>query len=553
VTNSDQLGSSTIFAMMRLASALVTIGAVYAQQPLSIEDMLQNPMDQISTTQMYATTQASLFSDYSTTDASLLNAVLGGELGGQAVTSGNSGKPAVSVESQEIVAGIVEAFMHKVHLLPGEKTCLENSISQLTGDVVGTTKDVVDAIKALLTGNTGPSRQSGYSRSASSKSSNNLITAGIDGATKIMSLITLSTTLVKNCVQGDALVLLNRTAHHLIDMKYIGHRILVSGVDIAHCLADCIISYEGHHYHRFGVDLGTALRKIVLSNATTGAALPEGVPEEAIIQEASEGLMDGFFAGGSMMEVTDIARPDVDIRLDLHSCIAGNQPFFKEIFLAIWSAFAQFSANADQHGLQGGLPVQGGLPGLGVASNTATPKWTGELMIALMQLPMALEKCDVDEDTQNMLMEAIQTIGQLRVNVSFPGSQAASQHFRVKEITDRMAKSIEAWTNWDFKRFGLELGVLLREFVLMALPQKYTVDDKGRLRRQLFSSTRIGQQLNPNFSVYIFACATFALMAGLAATRGLRSTVARVPTSEQADVELASGTTALFLEAEQVE
>merc|ERR1719191_1871703 len=119
--------------------------------------------------------------------------------------------------------------MHKVQLLPGEKTCLEHSISQLTGDVVGTTKDVVDAIKALLTGNTGSSRQSGYSRSASSKSSNNLITAGIDGATKIMSLITLSTTLVKNCVQGDALVLLNRTAHHLIDMKYIGHRILVSG------------------------------------------------------------------------------------------------------------------------------------------------------------------------------------------------------------------------------------------------------------------------------------------------------------------------------------
>merc|ERR1711972_527975 len=201
-----------------------------------------------------------------------------------------------------------------------------------------------------------------------------------------------------------------------------------------------------------------------------------------------------------------------------------------------------FSINAEQHDLQGGL---------GGVNNTGTPKWTGELMIALMQLPMALQKCNIDEDTQNMLMEAIQTVGQLRVNMSFPGSQ----HFKVKEITDRMAKAVEAWTNWNFKRFGIELGVLLREFVLMALPRKYTVDDKGRLRRQLYSSsTKIGQNLNPNFPIYIFACATCALMAGFAATRPLRSklarTFARVPLSEQADVELASET---FIETEQVE
>merc|ERR1719476_664346 len=131
---------------------------------------------------------------------------------------------------------------------------------------------------------------------------------------------------------------------------------------------------------------------------------------------------------------------------------------------------------------------------------------------------LQLQKCDVDQDTQDMLMEAIQTVGQLRISASFPGSQ----HFKVKEITDRMAKAIEAWTNWDFKQFGLELGVLLREFVLLSLPQKYTVDDKGRLRRQLYSSsTKIGQHLNPNFSVYIYACATFSLMAGIAATFSL--------------------------------
>merc|ERR1712151_1114416 len=100
-----------------------------------------------------------------------------------------------------------------------------------------------------------------------------------------------------------------------------------------------------------------------------------------------EGLMDGFFVGGSSIEITDSVRPDVDIRLDLHRCIAGNERFFKEIFLSIWNAIAQFSANREQHGL-------------GASSGGGTPKWTGELMIALMQLPSALGRCNIDAETQ---------------------------------------------------------------------------------------------------------------------------------------------------------
>merc|ERR1712178_377839 len=61
----------------------------------------------------------------------------------------------VSEESRMIVAGIVESFMHKQHLLPGEKRCLEDSVSQITGDVVGTGKDVVYAIKGLMNGGAG--------------------------------------------------------------------------------------------------------------------------------------------------------------------------------------------------------------------------------------------------------------------------------------------------------------------------------------------------------------------------------------------------------------
>jgi hypothetical protein len=395
----------------------------------------------------------------------------------------------------------------------------------LTGDVAGTIKDVIVAVKGLINGGAG---QPGIATQTRQKSQGNVVSAGIDGALKLTSLVTLATTLVKNCVQGDALRMLNETAHHLIDMKYLGHRLVVSGVDIAHCLADSIISYESHHYHRFGKDLGSTLRKILLSNSSRGAHLPEGVPEEDIIQKTTEGLMDGFFVGGSSMEITDSAHPDVDIKLNLHRCIAGNQPFFKEIFLSIWNAIAQFSANGEQHGF-------------GASSSEGTPKWTGELMVALMQLPQALERCDVDSETQGMFLESIQTLGQVQVHMDFPKGKAT-----LDEISKRMAKAVEDWTDWHFERFGKEMGIMLREFVLMVYPMKYSVDQDGRLRRQLSTSwskmfKTDGQGIAPGVLVFsLFGVALMALL-GLAAFRGMRSGTYAAPLEmEEVDAESAN-------------
>jgi hypothetical protein len=236
--------------------------------------------------------------------------------------------------------------------------------------------------------------------------------------------------------------------------------------------------------------------------------------------------MDGFFVGGSSMEVTDSARPDVDIRLDLHRCVAGNQAFFKEIFLSIWHAIAQFSMNGEQHGL--GLPKAEG-----------TPKWTGELMIALMQLPAALERCDIDTEHQSMLMEAIQTLGNLQVHMRFPQRATSLQ-----EISSRMAKAVEQWTDWHFTQFGEEIGVMMREFVLMLFPMKYSVDQSSRLRRELssaqaFNSNR--RSIAPNVIMLSLAGFASAAMTGFAVVRAFRSRV-HGPSplaTEDVDAELA--------------
>merc|ERR1719440_177432 len=128
--------------------------------------------------------------------------------------------------------------------------------------------------------------------------------------------------------------------------------------------------------------------------------------------------------------------------------------------------------NADQHQLgteQFGQAFQG---------NGKQPKWSGELMVAMMQFPMALSKCGVAQDMQTMLMEAIKTLSAVKVRFQFPDDRVHGE-----EAADKMAKAVEAWTNWNFEGFGYELGELFRELIMLAFPQKYSVDASGRLRR----------------------------------------------------------------------
>lgn len=407
--------------------------------------------------------------------------------------------------------------MHRVTLLPGEKTCLENNLATLTFDVVGAASDLAKGIKAIMAG------RPGNSQSMRRDSQGDVVSAGLDGAMKLTSLVTMATSLLKNCVHGDALEMLKATGRHFINMQYVSHRLLVSGVDVAHRLSDGIIAYEAHDWHRFGADIGISIRKILLSNATTGARLPEGVPEQAIIEETTAGLMSGFFVRGAGVEITDAAVPDVDIQLDLHRCIAGNHEFFKEIWLALWNLIAQLSVNIPGHDMEN--PFKTTNP------DGSQPKWMGELMVAMMQVPVALSRCNIGQESQQMLMEAIKSIKYLKVHFLFP------QHtMTADEATKRMAKAVEAWTNWDFKAFGTQIGKILREFVLLMYPQggayqqQYSVDAGGRLRRQLIQKSLsmkgvkvAGRTFSPTFVAFIVGGVASSMLVAMVAVRGLRS------------------------------
>merc|ERR1711879_849539 len=83
--------------------------------------------------------------------------------------------------------------------------------------------------------------------------------------------------------------------------------------------------------------------------------------------------------------------------------------------------------------------------------------------------------------------------------------------------TKDVAKAVEAWTNWDFNTFGVEIGKLLREFVMMAFPRKYMVDARGRLRRSL-----LGEFVQRDFSSQSHVLPySLALCSGFAAMMAL--------------------------------
>jgi len=341
---------------------------------------------------------------------------------------------------------------------------------------------------------------------------------------KITSLVGLSTQLVKSCVHGDALAMLNMTAQHLINGTYLERRFLANGIDIAHSLSDSIIAFEAKDFHRFGVDIGISLRKILLSKNHNATFLPEGVPEEVIIQKATDGLMRGFFVSGSAVEITDTAYPDVDVVINLHQCIAGNSAFFKEIWMATWDLIAQLSVNAQQHNLGAMFQAQ---PGQG------QPKWSGELMIAMMQFPMALQRCGVSADMQNEFMEAVNSLNDVKVQFRMPHDQFTQKEGAAQDATyttAKMAKAVEAWTNWDFERFGYELGELFRELLMLAIPEKYSgefaakysLDTSGKLIR--YAQTKAaGKAASISSSVVVIGGSAFSVLVAFAVVRTRRS------------------------------
>lgn len=457
-----------------------------------------------------------------------------------------------SRRSRDIVEGIIESYMHKVELQPGEKRCLERSTGQIASDVVGTGDDLVTAVKGLV--------EQGKDNNLNMKMSGGLMAAVptvVDAATKVTSMVRLTERLVKECVQGDALSTFNTTVAHIQNMTFVGNRLLANGADIAQALAKSVTDWERGDYRRVGEDVGEAMRKVLLAKASKTPVLPEGEPPVEIVDQVMQGMTEGFFVRGTELEIKDLAAPDVDIKINLHNCINQNQPLFQSAMKAAWTLVAQISANKEMFGFgknqnigtnpfanqQGGtnqqrgqaarklqagqnvplaqkVPISGAINqvgqngavgqqapvagtsngGTGVAagnSNSATnpfggaqdfmaanSAWMGDFALSMMQIPAAMQRCNIRPETTKMFGEAIHSLKYARVKFDLPQEQMSKKEME-KETSLLMARAVESWTRWRFEDFGDDVGQLLREMVLLIFPQKYSIDARGVLRRSL--------------------------------------------------------------------
>merc|ERR1740127_430640 len=112
----------------------------------------------------------------------------------------------------------------------------------------------------------------------------------------------LSHTVLKNCLHGDALQALKRAGARMRNIDAVGDKFLSNGADIVGEMSDAVERYEGRDLHGFGKDIGTALRKVLLSNSTD-ASLPEGLPKADVLANVTEGLVEGFFGQGMALDV----------------------------------------------------------------------------------------------------------------------------------------------------------------------------------------------------------------------------------------------------------
>merc|ERR1712161_148007 len=88
---------------------------------------------------------------------------------------------------------------------------------------------------------------------------------------------------------------------------------------------------------------------------------------------------------------------------------AGEGPILG-IWMALWQLIAQLSV----------VPIQDLGDMFQPDGQVGQPKWAGELTIEMMQFTMALSRCGINANDQQMLVEAVKTLQDLKVHFTFP-------------------------------------------------------------------------------------------------------------------------------------
>jgi hypothetical protein len=318
--------------------------------------------------------------------------------------------------------------------------------------------------------------------------------------------------IMENCVHGDALAALRSASHRLMDMDAVGGHFLANGADIVSEMSDAVEKFEGHRLHAFGMDIGAAARKVLLSNSTD-ARLPEGLPGKAVLANVSEGLLDGFFGEGMAVDI-HLRGMAGSIHIDLHECLDKNLKFFQSVWSSTMFLFAQ--KDADKFGLQG-YDEHG--------KHRERAQFMTALAFTMMQVPKALRKCSITPEQEEMFMDSLKAFG-AGTSFHFDSPVVGVQD---DVLAVGIAETMKAWSQMKWYAFGYDLGKLMQVVVSTVFPQKYSVSQAALVRNQFGAAFQPGGgRLAATAAARTAGCA-FAAVLGLAvvasfAFRGRRRT-----------------------------
>lgn len=205
---------------------------------------------------------------------------------------------------------------------------------------------------------------------------------------------------------------------------------------------------------------------------------------------------------GSAYPVPTASPPSVDI--DLRTCLVANTPLFRSAWTPVWRLFIDASSkDAPESALKG----------------------SSELLTSMFDLQVALRTCGLGPEQEAMLIDAMDA-GSARAKLNLPGMHGMTPQMERESLSTAFAMALEDWKEHSWSAFGAELGSILRDMIVVAFPQKYSMDDAGRLRSMLQLSERRGSSgmtRQPGFSFGLLgACAMLVLTgAALACARSV--------------------------------
>jgi len=163
----------------------------------------------------------------------------------------------------------------------------------------------------------------------------------------------------------------------------------------------------------------------------------------------------------------------VAIDVDLRNCIGNNLPLFESAWTPVLQLFMK-AANGQE---------------TTVDAVTDVPEMSGELMISMMDLQLAITNCGINPVQEAVLFDAMHS-GTVRSRLVAPaGSSLAAQRPR-DELSQAFSKALQDYKTQTWTDFGTELGSIVREMVVVAFPEKYSLDDTGKLVMAKLDSLR---------------------------------------------------------------